>query len=594
MDASEFARSLSKFIEVMSRYLSDVVAPDEATVRNRRRVKPWGRAKTEAQEALRNAAAALWPVSAERRPGRDSDPEPVRCRLDAATQMLTAGRDLLQTHLTTRPDGTWRAQSEWAPVVTSAPVARALMLELGRWAGQVAPEADHLAMSPLPDRPKADNARLALDIACQWLQVVHSAVQSAQRNDPVSAMETRLLNSIPVNALPERRRPDGRETVADLCDGTTGSAERVRHLARIAVREAVWSPGLSADSLREAAACATAISHHCSVVLHTLADSAVQHGSPEVSAALLEASAASAHARGTWLQTARAWENITTETGGLFSPASAEVADLALWTGRLAFADPGWTLAQGPIQPVRSPESLAPEPGDVPAAVAAVHQASDTLTQLASADQAQANLAARATWFRSPTRSLPEWIDNPHPYGRTPSDWVSKLFGAYRDAGAASAQATTAIAAIAEAVRAPSRTLAAARAAVQASRSSIRPPLTEPASCSRHPDTPGHFERTLSELGITSPDLLTRASVIDHAGDQLVLEAAQAAQRLHWHSASRDLAMPLSTAELVSRTRVTAVQRTAIARSPESPENPRPNCSGNNARPFTVSEVPGA
>ena len=45
-----------------------------------------------------------------------------------------AGRDLLHTHFATGRDGARLARSEWAPVITSAPVTRALLLELGQWA----------------------------------------------------------------------------------------------------------------------------------------------------------------------------------------------------------------------------------------------------------------------------------------------------------------------------------------------------------------------------------------------------------------------------------------------------------------------------
>ena len=44
---------------------------------------------------------------------------------------------------------------------------------------------------------------------------------------------------------------------------------------------------------------------------------------------------------------ARAWYRITTDTRGTITPAAAEAADLALWTGRLAYADPNWTPALG-------------------------------------------------------------------------------------------------------------------------------------------------------------------------------------------------------------------------------------------------------
>jgi hypothetical protein len=73
---------------------------------------------------------------------------------------------------------------------------------------------------------------------------------------------------------------------------------------------------------------------------------------------------------------------MTTDTRGTVSPAAAETADLALWTGRLAYADPSCTPALGPSQATRTPQALAPEPGDLPTVVAAVRQASQTMTRI--------------------------------------------------------------------------------------------------------------------------------------------------------------------------------------------------------------------
>jgi hypothetical protein len=54
--------------------------------------------------------------------------------LDAAAASLRTGRDLLHTHFRTGPDGARRDHSEWAPVIASVPVTRALLLEIGSWA----------------------------------------------------------------------------------------------------------------------------------------------------------------------------------------------------------------------------------------------------------------------------------------------------------------------------------------------------------------------------------------------------------------------------------------------------------------------------
>jgi hypothetical protein len=83
-----------------------------------------------------------------------------------------------------------------------------------------------------PARRRTEEARWNLNAACQWLWVLGSAVQTAQRHDPVSAADVALLDAIPVNTLTLSRVPSGAETVADLCQGTTACAERVRYPSR--------------------------------------------------------------------------------------------------------------------------------------------------------------------------------------------------------------------------------------------------------------------------------------------------------------------------------------------------------------------------
>lgn len=356
VDVAEFARGLTKFVEVMTRYLDDVVTPTAAIYREWRRVAPWAWAGAEARDALRNAARTLQPVSTTCRAG-DRDAGPLRSELDAATQLLSAGRDLLHTHLSTGPDGTQLGRSEWAPVIGSAPITQALMLELGQWVRLAATQGGQLAVSRLPARQRADDVRPELNAACQWLWAAHSTILAAQRNDPAPVADTWLLHAIPVNVLPARHRPDGRETVADLCDGATDSAERVRHLVRAAIPEAAWSPEFSADSLREAAACATAISHHNSVLLRTIADSASRHSSPAVGAALIEASTAAADARTAWLS--------APERGRTSPPRPAAQSSRAQprqRTWRCGPADSPTPTPAGPSPKARNSQSGHPSP----------------------------------------------------------------------------------------------------------------------------------------------------------------------------------------------------------------------------------------
>jgi len=275
-------------------------------------------------------------------------------------------------------------------------------------------------------------------------------------------------------------------------------------------------------------------------VLHTLSARAFRHGVSSIGARLSDSAADAERSRDAWLAAARMWELVTTETRGITSPVAIETADLALWTGRLAFADPTWSLAKGPVQPWRSPESLAPTFRHLPAVVAAAHQACDALVQLAAADHQQICQAAKAGRLHSPTRTLPDTFDIPHPFGRTPRDRVRRLLDSYQNACQTSAQATETVAEVAQTVRAPSTVLAAARAAARITSAGLLVDCMVADSDSvmearvwsemPEPEPPGHFERILCELGETDPILLKRAAAVDLAGEQLMIESARVAE----------------------------------------------------------------
>lgn len=119
----EFSRSLAHVLDVMARYLSDITAPAASmSASSREQLTPWARASIGAQEAVHNAAALLQPYRVETGRSRRSRAADPGCGLDAAAASMTAGRDLLHTHLTTAPDGTSRYRSDWAPAITSAPI----------------------------------------------------------------------------------------------------------------------------------------------------------------------------------------------------------------------------------------------------------------------------------------------------------------------------------------------------------------------------------------------------------------------------------------------------------------------------------------
>ena len=518
----------------MARYSADIAAVLAGPHPKASPPGTWSRASIQAHEALENASAFLQPAPASiGQPVHRRTTDPAARRLDAAAAALAAGRDLLHTHVAVRPDGSRLEHSEWAPVVTSAPVAEALLLELGLWARRI---AEHGARIVLPG-PAAGHGtgqeRHRLNTACQWLWVLDSAVQAAQRHQPVTAGEIRLLHAIPVSTPAARCLPASTETVTSLCQGSISTAERIRHSATFNAPDPTWSPALTADSLRHAATCSTVISHNCEILLATLATRASQEGADRIADSLLGCADTAGQARTAWLHAARAWRRITTDTRATIRPAAAETTDLALWTGRLAYADPGWIPAHGPSRATRAPQALAPEPGDLPIVISAIHQASQTLTQIAAAGHNQIRAAARAGRLLVPTRSLPDRFDIPHPFAPAPRDRINALLEAYHHAATASAQATAAVAAAATDVRAPSHILTLARMAARGESEFLTDSERKSAWPGPEPDPAeglpcGPVERILQDLGVTNQAMLARASAIDQLGEQLILSAADA------------------------------------------------------------------
>jgi hypothetical protein len=414
--------------------------------------------------------------------------------------------------------------------VRSAAVGRALLAEVAGWAGQIASRGTHLTRVPAGRWLTGEQQNL--HAACQRLSVLAPAVQAARQQEPLPAAGTALLHAIPASTPGPRSLPAGTETIPGLCQGTTRSAERIRHAAWNAAPAAL-SPCTTAESLSQTAACATVISHHCQILLTSLAERASHFGAHDLSQALAASADAAGQARAAWITAARAWYQIRTDARGAISPAAAETADLALRTGRLAYASPGWTLDRGPAHAARTPGALAPEPAGAGNVLAAVHQATETLTALAAADYTQIRAAGHAGRLLVPTRSLPEAFDIPHPFARAPAGRVKSLLAAYGDAGRASVQANAEVSAIAAGIRAPSAVLTWAHAATRAVGG--RPDGRRgrdfaelPAAGPEH-EVPGPVERTLQELGVTSRSLLARGAAIDKAGGQLILQATQEA-----------------------------------------------------------------
>jgi hypothetical protein len=281
----EVTDSLLHVITVMGRYLQDITTvPGDEQPLIRPPMTPWGSARINARDALTNAAGHLRKHSRGRRaPGVTARSELAR-RLDAAAITLTAGRDLLHTHLARDPRGARQLRSEWALVICSPPAEQALLAELASLARQITPPCADLALSS--GTPDTADARRSLHRACGWLQVLSACVQTAQRNEPVSAADRDLLLAIPLNASLARPILDGAEPVTRLYDAVITSAERARHAAWVTGSQPAWSPHLTADSLRLVAATTTVTSHHCQILLRTLAARTTDSSTDRLSASL--------------------------------------------------------------------------------------------------------------------------------------------------------------------------------------------------------------------------------------------------------------------------------------------------------------------
>ena len=407
-----FVAALGRFTTGMTRAIGQL--PD----RHFAHVSSWERACLQAHDALVSAAEAL---EGDNPGGHIYDAVTTHRtarHLRAAATSLTAGRDLLEGHFAISPGGARLHQSGLAPVISSRVVREAMLAEIVGLARHASTVSDVTARPVAPGSWVAE-ADTRLAVACHWLAHLERCVCAAERREPMSAGRD-LLAAVPLNVMSQRRVPDRTDSIPELCAAVISTAERASHAAWDAASLGPRSTSLSATSWHRIAAASTVTSHHCHVLWTTLAERVSQDQAGPVWADMQRAAAQARCAREAWLDAARECEELTTDIRGHVSPAAAEAADLAIWTGRLAYADPGWTLASGPSQAARKASSLAPRLADVAEVVAAIHHASDSLSGLATANLEQARSAVRARRLLVATRSLPANYDVPHPFTVAP------------------------------------------------------------------------------------------------------------------------------------------------------------------------------
>jgi hypothetical protein len=497
---------------------------------------PWDRAALQAYDALTSAAPLSVPPGMD--PAVDHPATSAARHLHAVATSLTIGRDLLQGHFAPNASGARLHRSSWALAITSRPVSRALLFEVASLAEQSA------AVSPIPDLsappgPTASDALSRLSRARYWLRQAGLCVRTAERSEPVPSAGREILRAVPTNAMPARLVLESSEaTVAELCETVTTTAERTRAAAWTAARLNPQSTSISVTSWHRIAAASTVTSHHCHVLCETLAGRVGADRAGLVTD-LKRAAAQARHARRQWLESARHFRQVTTDVRGHTSLAALEAADLALWTGKLAYADPGWDLASGTSQPVRSGASLAALPGDVRDVVAAIHEGSEALSSLAAANLDQTRQVARARRLLVPMRSLSDRYDIPHPFTLAPETHATALVESCQETARAAALSADLAGKIAIETGSRSRVLAVTMEAV---RDGPEPGVraTPAASIGAHDQhNTGPVETRLRTIGVTNPRILWRANAVDQAGLEIIGDAtAEVAKQRQARSAT--------------------------------------------------------
>ena len=221
-DVQRACDSVARLAGVLARYVRDITPPGATPSRSGTSTSTgtgWDRARAEAQHALATMRAILHendPRVRQKRP-MSGPPDTLAHRLDAAALSLTAGRDLLQSHLAVAADGTRQYRTEWGLAITSPGAARAMLIELASICRQAGAQGTQVALTP--GWRGSPQARRRLATACQWALILDAAVRTADRREPASAAHREELARIPSSVLPASRLPEANESIADLCQG---------------------------------------------------------------------------------------------------------------------------------------------------------------------------------------------------------------------------------------------------------------------------------------------------------------------------------------------------------------------------------------
>ena len=249
-----------------------------------------------------------------------------------------------------------------------------------------------------------------------------------------------------------------------------------------------------------------------------------------VSTALGHAANAADKARAAWREAARNWDTYTTGPGTALTPVGAEIGDLVLWTGRLAYTNPAWTPAGPHASPVRTGSAIAGTAAMLTDVVTALHQADDALVHIAGNDRESVRSAAAQGNLSVPTRLLTAECDVPYRYTPALPAMIDALLITYDTAVQDATSAATALDILAFALNHRPAVLAALCAVAPLSGPRL-PSAAVPATRPITAPAPGHVEQALRSYGISQPAVLAHAAQIDEETSALVTKAAAISQR---------------------------------------------------------------
>jgi hypothetical protein len=345
-----------------------------------------------------------------------------------------------------------------------------------------------------------------------------------------------------------------------------------------------WSPAAISASWRRGALAAAITGHAGELILRTLAERARQLGTiPSIHAQLAASADALGLAWPAWRSIVRHWDTISTgiRQGRAISPVAAELGDLVLRTGRLAYRNPRWTPACADASPARDPADLAHSARDITAVLAAVHHAAHAISRTADQDAQAVRQAAADHRLYMPTRLLPDHYDIPQPYTRVSPQLAAELLSAYDTVTTASLHAAETLDKLAIIMDAPSSMLAAARISASPAVSQRRRPAhhgvrqqppSDPLAGGPQPQ-PGQTELILRSLQITEPAMLLRAAAVDQAARDLLARAAASSRQRN----TIDQPMPPGIGAGIRRAARTAAQDVPLPAQQSA--NPRANAS---------------